>query len=98
MYYGISQSTDLREPQTKVKKFTSKRAALKWAETSGYLTHGEHADAMRNHHHTFRKVYDFKGRLPKFKSQDRYHYGMYAKNEETLKADYIEKHGDLVKE
>jgi len=30
MYYGIKKSTDLRSPNTEVKKFTSKRAALAW--------------------------------------------------------------------
>lgn len=32
MYYVISQSTDLRSPNTVVKKFTSIIAAKKWAK------------------------------------------------------------------
>ncbi len=97
MYYGISQSTDLRAPDTEVKKFTSKRVALKWAEKSGYLTHGDWADEVRNHHHTFRKVFQFKGRLPKFKSEDRYTHGMYARSAESLKAIYIQENGEQIK-
>ena len=35
MYYGIERSTDMRCPDTKVKKFTSKTQLEKWMLVSG---------------------------------------------------------------
>ena len=65
MYYGISQSTDLRSPNTEVKKFTSKKAALSWqAIGNGAYTYGDPRGA-RNYHHTFNRVYELCGRIDK---------------------------------
>lgn len=56
MYYGISQSTDMRNQKTVVKKFTSLRAAHTWAKIgNGEYTY-KYPDAAKNWHHTFKDV------------------------------------------
>lgn len=65
MYYGIEQSTDLRRPNTVVKKFVSRSAALRWRDEpgmSGRSTYGD-PEGARNWHHTYRRVYELQGRL-----------------------------------
>jgi hypothetical protein len=57
MLYGIEQSTDMRDKRTVIKKFTSQKAALAWAKNSGGYTYADPVGA-RNHHKTFRYVYD----------------------------------------
>lgn len=57
MIYGIERSTDMRRPDTRIVRFTSERVARAWRSKGGGLTHGEHADAVRNHHHTHRALY-----------------------------------------
>lgn len=64
-WFGISQSTDLHHPQTKVKTFTSLKAALKWknAPGNGAFTYAGAVGAdvpasQQNFHHTFRSVYE----------------------------------------
>lgn len=62
MYYGIEQSTDLRDKRTVIKKFTSQAALRKWMANSGGYTYGD-PDAARNHHRTFRSGFELKGRI-----------------------------------
>lgn len=65
MYYGVEQSTDLRRPNTVVKKFVSRFAALRWRDESSKSGRTTFADpeGARNWHHTFRRVVEFVGRL-----------------------------------
>lgn len=63
MFYGISRSTDLRCPQTTVRKFSSKTALLKWmGKNSGNFTHDD-PEAARNYHHTFKYGFELHGRM-----------------------------------
>lgn len=63
MYYGVEQSTDLRHPDTVVKKFKTKAEALRWKKEPGKngRTSYSNPEEARNWHHTFRKVYKFSG-------------------------------------
>lgn len=65
MYYGVSQSTDMRCKNTIIKKFTSINALKKWLSYgSGNYTYGD-PDAARNYHHTFKYGYELSGRMDK---------------------------------
>ena len=64
MYYGVEQSTDMRNKQTQIKKFTSKRSLEKWMQNSGNFTHSDPV-AARNYHHTYRYGYELIGRVNK---------------------------------
>jgi len=64
MYYGVEQSTDMRNKMTVIKKFRSKSALLKWMENSGGFTY-EDPEAARNYHHSFRSGYYLEGRANK---------------------------------
>ena len=64
MYYGVEQSTDMRNHRTVIKKLSSKEKLLKWMETSGGYTYGD-PDGARNHHHTFREGYEYVGKVDK---------------------------------
>lgn len=61
MIYGIEQSTDMRRPDTRIVRFASEAKARAWRSQGGGLTHGEHADVVRNHHHTHRSLYTSNG-------------------------------------
>lgn len=62
MFYGVEQSTDLRDRRTQIVKFNNISALEKWMKNSGRFTH-ENPEAARNHHHTFRYGYELKGRI-----------------------------------
>ena len=62
MFYGVEQSTDLRCPNTVIKRFSSINALRKWMENSGGFTHSD-PERMMNYHHTFRYGYELKGRI-----------------------------------
>ena len=65
MFYGIEQSTDLRDRRTAVKKFASESALRRWiGNGGGELTYSDQESA-RNWHHTFREGYELKGRVDK---------------------------------
>jgi len=64
MLYGVEKSTDLRDPRTQIKKFTSERALLNWMKNSGGFTYEDPALAQ-NYHHTFRYGYRLAGRIDK---------------------------------
>lgn len=93
MYYGIEQSTDMRDPRTVVKKFRSITALKKWMKHSGHFTYDD-PDAARNHHHTFRYGYELLGRVDKsdeiFKSRGT---PSYPRNDTDNLAWYVEKYG-----
>lgn len=65
MYYGVSQSTDMRCKNTIIKKFTSEIALKKWLSYgSGDFTYGD-PEVVRNYHHTFKYGYKLNGRMDK---------------------------------
>lgn len=100
MYYGIEQSTDLRNPQTVVKKFTSRKAAIAWKDAPGKSGRSTFADpeGARNWHHTFRQVYEIHGRIdrkhPAFKDRGT---STYPRCDADNLASYIAAHGEAVK-
>lgn len=100
MYYGIEQSTDLRRPNTVVKKFTSRKAAIAWKDAPGKNGRSTFADpeGARNWHHTFRQVYEIHGRIdrkhPVFKDRGT---STYPRCEADNLASYIAAHGEAVK-
>lgn len=104
MFYGIEQSTDLRAPATVVKRFASRSAAMRWkAAKSGEFTHADPA-AERNHHRTFRSVYELKAssgkRLPSKAECDRMaakeSTSMYPRSGMDVLAKFIVVWGDAV--
>jgi hypothetical protein len=93
MFYGVEQSTDMREPRTVIKKFSSKVKLLKWMETSGGFTYDDPVGA-RNHHHTFRHGYEYQGRVDtKDKSFKDYGTSCYPRNSEDNLASFLYKYG-----
>ena len=63
MFYGVEQSTDLRDRRTVVKKFSSESALRRWiGNGGGELTYAD-PDLARNWHHTFREGYELVGRI-----------------------------------
>lgn len=63
MFYGIEQSTDLRDRRTAVKKFASESALRRWiGNGGGELTYAD-PESARNWHHTFREGYELVGRI-----------------------------------
>ena len=76
MFYGIEQSTDLRDRRTVIKKFQSLTTLQKWMKNSGGFTY-ENPEESRNYHHTFRSGYELVGRVnksdPIFKKDSTYH-------------------------
>ena len=63
MYYVVTYSTDLRNKQTQIKKFTSEKAAIKFAKIdNGNFTYAD-PESARNWHHTFKRVYEYPGRM-----------------------------------
>lgn len=65
MFYGVSQSTDLRSRGTVIKKFSSKASLLSWmGKGNGEFTH-KNPEAEGNYHHTFKYGYELKGRVNK---------------------------------
>ncbi len=63
MFYGIEQSTDLRDPRTVVKKFSSESALRRWIGNGGGEFTYTDPDMARNWHHTFREGYELIGRV-----------------------------------
>lgn len=97
MYYGVEQSTDLRNQKTRVKKFRTRRAVLRWMETSGGYTY-RNPDLARNHHHTFRDGYELYGRIrqgdPIFSDTGT---STYPRCREDNLASYIRKYGERIR-
>jgi hypothetical protein len=62
MIYGIEQTTDMRDPDTKIRKFSSLRQAERWAKDSGgFAWNGavgsEVRPTMQNFHRRMRAIY-----------------------------------------
>ncbi len=93
MFYGIAQSTDMRDPDTYIIKFTAKSALFKWMRGGGDYTHSDPA-AARNYHRTFRRGYELQGRIDKRDAifGDRGSH-TYPRNEKDNLAYYIKKYG-----
>lgn len=65
MFYGVEESTDMRCPQTKIVKFTSESGLKKWMQArQGTFTYDD-PEVAKNYHKTFRKGYDYQGRIKK---------------------------------
>lgn len=65
MFYGVKQSTDLRDRQTEVKKFKTEAALKKWLSYgSGNFTHDD-PESERNYHHSFKSGYELQGKMNK---------------------------------
>lgn len=63
MYYGIEQSTDLRDRKTKIVKFRYKGSLIAWIrEKPSSYTYDDPVGA-RNHHKSFREGYHLEGRV-----------------------------------
>lgn len=65
MYYGIERSTDLRDPQTVVKKFTTLNSLKRWVNAKRFVTTHTNPEVARNWHHTLRYGYELRGRIDK---------------------------------
>lgn len=98
MYYGVFQSTDLRDRRTQIKKFSSLKAALKWKEIdNGLFTHDD-PDAARNHHHSFKYIYEYHGRIDKKDKIFQYNgTSTYPCTENDKLATYLYKYGTEIK-
>jgi hypothetical protein len=77
--YGIEQTTDSRYPETVIRKFTSKKAALHWAKDSGGFAWagGARSDIpvpQQNWHSRLRDVYEMPSgwRPPSITEQRKY--------------------------
>lgn len=63
MIYGIEKTTDLRYPETKVVKFTSRKQAIAWASKGGDFAWAGSArhdipSQQQNWHHRLRDIYE----------------------------------------
>jgi len=100
MYYGVEQSTDLRNPQTVIVKFKSRKMAFLWkneANKSGRSTYGD-PESARNWHHTFRSVFLLYGKINKKDSLfDDMGTSTYPRTFEDNLATYLYKYGELQK-
>lgn len=99
MYYGVEQSTDMRDKRTVIKKFASNKVALlKWMKNSGGFTYDD-PESARNYHHTFRKGYELNGRVNK-KDKIFMESGTptYPRNDADNLAAYLYKYGSEIKE
>jgi len=98
MIYGIEQSTDLRYPGTRIRKFSSEKAALKWKSRGGGYTHTD-PDSVRNWHHTIRRVFRMPpgwrppSRAKLRKEAKEKSTPSYPRNENDVLAAYIEGQG-----
>ena len=96
MFYGIEQSTDMRDKRTVVKKFTTKVALLKWLQGGGGFTYND-PEAARNYHHSFRSGYELSGRIDKKDKVFSYHgTPTYPCTSKDQLANYIHKYGQEV--
>lgn len=63
VFYGIDQTTDLRHPETKVVRLSSRKAALDWLAKKGELAWSGAArhdipGPQQNFHHRLRSAYE----------------------------------------
>ena len=107
MIWGIEQSTDMRNPRTVIKKFSTRKSALKWAsESGGYSDKGAANNALpvpsQNWHHSFRYVWETNGwRSPSVAKLDEMAWKIststYPRYARDVLASLIEKNGTEVK-
>lgn len=70
MIYGVEETTDSRYPETKITKFTSRKAAITWVQKGGGFAWegGARNDIpvqQQNWHHRLRDIYEIpKGERP----------------------------------
>jgi hypothetical protein len=96
MFYGIEQSTDMRDKRTVIKKFNTKPALLKWLQHCVGFTYDD-PDAARNHHHSFRSGYELMGRIDKKDKVFTYHgTPTYPCTSKDQLVNYIQKYGQEV--
>lgn len=99
MYFGIEKSTDLRNPQTVIVKFAKndKKKIKAWffSKSNGEFTY-DNPEAARNHHHTFRYIYEYDGYLRMTKKEideiKKYSTSMYPIYTDDARAKIIEKY------
>ncbi|MFA4971314.1 MAG: hypothetical protein WC683_01790 [bacterium] len=98
MLYGVEKSTDLRNPQTVVKKFLSRKELLQWMDQrSGEYTHAD-PEAAQNWHHTFRSGYELRGRINrKDRIFDNHGSSTYPQGRADNEADYLVRYGTEVR-
>lgn len=65
MFYGVKQSTDMRNKQTEVKKFKTETALKKWLSYGGGNFTYDDPEEARNYHHSFKSGYELNGRINK---------------------------------
>ena len=97
MYYGVEQSTDLRNQRTVIKKFTSIKSLYKWLDQcKNDYTYAD-PEGARNWHRTIREGYKLCGRINKKDTifSDR-GTSTYPRNENDNMATYIWKYGERV--
>lgn len=63
MFYGVEQSTDLRDRRTNIVKFKSETALKKWLSLGQCKLTYSDPDAARNHHHTLKYGYELARRV-----------------------------------
>lgn len=99
MYFGIEQSTDLRNPQSIIVKFgkMDKRKLKSWFfnNRNGEFTYVDPKTA-NNYHHTFRSIYIYDGYLRMTKKEimeiKKYSTSMYPIYEDDARAQIIKKY------
>lgn len=103
MYFGIEQSTDLRNPQSLIVKFAKieKKKVKTWffSKINGEFTYAN-PDAAHNHHHTFRYIYEYDGQLIITKKEieeiKKYSTSTYPIYTEDARAQIIKKYARLL--
>ena len=65
MYYGVEQSTDLRNQRTVIKKFTSIKSLYKWLDQCNNDYTYADPEGARNWHRTIREGYELCGHINK---------------------------------
>jgi hypothetical protein len=95
MIYGIEQTTDLRDRQTRIKKFTTKARALTWLSEGGKLAF---PGDPKNAHHRLRELWEVKGSKPSWKKAYKDYitncrHSTYRRYPEDFEAGAIRDHG-----
>lgn len=96
MFYGVIQSTDMRCRNTKVIKFSGRKALITWINAGGEFAH-ENPEEEQNCHRNIRYVYKLAGRVNRKDAVfSCFAGGVYAKTQEDRLADYLYKYGEAV--
>lgn len=102
MLYGIEQTTDLRDRQTRIKEFPNTKKGLikaqEWAGGSGKLAFHD----PRNHHHRLRQIYRITGPKPTWKKAYQLYrremrgHSVYQRYEVDFQASAITQNGERI--